>query len=102
MLPLASVIVANESPKCPVLSGQQDGAGPNFQVQPAQEFNDSAWPQAYEQPEDCCPWRDPMMIWERVNAHWIGPSPSDYPLNISGPRTRALLGQDHWCQDHDF
>lgn len=50
------------------------------------EFNDSAWPQAYEQPEDCCPWRDPMLVWERVNARWIGPSPLDYPLNISGPR----------------
>lgn len=54
----------------------------------AQEFNDSAWPQAYEQPEDCCPWRDPMLVWERVNARWIGPSPLDYPLNISGPRSK--------------
>eukprot|EP00438_Fugacium_kawagutii_P010509 Skav232137 [mRNA] locus=scaffold1744:181614:183448:- [translate_table: standard] len=50
------------------------------------EFNDSLWPKAYEQAEDCCPWRDPMMIWERVNAKWIGANPLDYPGNISGPR----------------
>ncbi|CAJ1332549.1 unnamed protein product, partial [Effrenium voratum] len=29
------------------------------------EFNDSHWPYAYEQPDDCCPWRDTREIWTR-------------------------------------
>ena len=51
------------------------------------EFNDTAWTPAYEQPTDCCPWRDSLKIWERINAKWIGASPSEFAGNISGPRS---------------
>ena len=51
----------------------------------AEDFNDTRWANAYEQPEDCCPWRDGLRIWERLNARWIGGDPALYG-NISGPR----------------
>lgn len=49
-------------------------------------FNDSHWPAAFEQPEGCCPWRDPLMAWERMGARWLGLHPSTFGGNISGPR----------------
>mmetsp|Transcript_56124 Transcript_56124/g.99929 ORF Transcript_56124/g.99929 Transcript_56124/m.99929 type:complete len:1827 (-) Transcript_56124:189-5669(-) len=50
-------------------------------------FNDTLWDYAYEQPEDCCPWRDPDNAWNHLNAKWIGLHPSTFGGNISGPRT---------------
>ena len=49
-------------------------------------FNDSLWPAAFEQPDDCCPWRDPLNAWERYGARWLGLQPSTFAGNISGPR----------------
>lgn len=49
-------------------------------------FNDSHWPAAFEQPAGCCPWRDPLMAWERMGARWLGLHPSTFGGNISGPR----------------
>ena len=57
----------------------------------AQDFNDTRWPNAYEQPENCCPWRDGLRIWERLNARWIGGDPAEYG-NISGPRQLNCRG----------
>ena len=47
-----------------------------------------------------------MKIWERINAKWIGASPSEFAGNISGPRPRNLChcgdlsrnpnGEDFW------
>ncbi|CAK9025410.1 Ultraviolet-B receptor UVR8 [Durusdinium trenchii] len=49
------------------------------------EFNDTLWKPAYEQPSNCCPWRDPQEVWYRMNAKWIGANPVDFG-NMSGPR----------------
>eukprot|EP00931_Biecheleriopsis_adriatica_P114653 TRINITY_DN90573_c0_g1_i1.p1 TRINITY_DN90573_c0_g1~~TRINITY_DN90573_c0_g1_i1.p1 ORF type:complete len:1913 (-),score=285.46 TRINITY_DN90573_c0_g1_i1:313-5601(-) len=48
-------------------------------------FNDSGWDYAFEQPDDCCPWRE-TTAWNRMNARWIGLDPRTFGPNISGPR----------------
>ncbi|CAJ1459137.1 unnamed protein product [Effrenium voratum] len=50
-------------------------------------FNDSHWPRALEQAENCCPWRDyKVMAWERLGATWVGLPTSTFGQNVSGPR----------------
>ena len=65
----------------------QKEANDDFKT-PFQElaFNDSHWPLAYEQPHDCCPWRDALMAWNRIGAKWIGLNPALFVGNVSGPR----------------
>eukprot|EP00931_Biecheleriopsis_adriatica_P035738 TRINITY_DN20592_c0_g1_i2.p1 TRINITY_DN20592_c0_g1~~TRINITY_DN20592_c0_g1_i2.p1 ORF type:complete len:1891 (-),score=352.02 TRINITY_DN20592_c0_g1_i2:78-5615(-) len=50
-------------------------------------FDDSHWDYAFEQPDDCCPWRDPLDTWRHMGAKWIGMSPATFGGNLSGPRT---------------
>ncbi|KAF4694190.1 hypothetical protein FOZ62_030896, partial [Perkinsus olseni] len=39
----------------------------------AQDFNDTTWPPAVENPGggSCCPWRDQNKAWAAVNAEWL-------------------------------